>query len=216
MVSGTVKSINNQASRSPETATGSARGIPPASTFPSTSVQSVSGTMAKPYAFATLLTADEYLPGCLTCVHSLKDTQSTAVPDGPDAVEYETVCLVTQETVSVEAVKQVKTAFDTLLFVDAIQSCSLKELALLGTFTLCSHAFSSIFQADFVVKVALSSSIRSPSCISSDSFSTSESSTSTPTLSLSNHYHISSLTAPPIPFPQLQMSGGQTPSIPVL
>lgn len=86
-------------------------------------------SMATKYAVATLLTDDSYLPGALTAVHSLKDVQQGEDVPG---TAYETVCLITPETVSVASIRKAKDVFDKVISVDAIESASARELALLG------------------------------------------------------------------------------------
>lgn len=79
-------------------------------------------------AVATLLTDDSYLPGALTCIHSVLDADQSASVQR----QYETICLVTPASVSVEAIKLLKQHFDRVEYCEAIQSSSPKELALLG------------------------------------------------------------------------------------
>jgi glycogenin glucosyltransferase len=87
--------------------------------------------MTRDYAAVTLLTDDRYLPGALTAVHSLYDVEG-AKP----AVDFDTVCLVTPATVSVEAIKRLRQLFTLVVGVDSIETSSHRELALLGTFLL--------------------------------------------------------------------------------
>lgn len=92
--------------------------------------------MAEPrprYAVATLLTNDSYLPGALTCIHSLLDVEEAdKTADHEDRAPFETLCLVTPATVSVEAIKLLKSHFDKVVYCEPIESRSTKELALLG------------------------------------------------------------------------------------
>jgi glycogenin glucosyltransferase len=79
-------------------------------------------------AFVTVLTSDAYLPGALVVVHSLLDAEREH-----DSLEsFETVCLVTPSTVSVESIRTLRTAFDLVIGVDEIISASLAQLETLG------------------------------------------------------------------------------------
>ncbi len=78
-------------------------------------------------AFVYLCTSDSYLPGVLTSLHSLQDLEGT-LPQN----QYETVCLVTPETVSVQVIKALRKAFSLVVGVEAIRSTSLENLNLLG------------------------------------------------------------------------------------
>ena len=89
--------------------------------------------MPNDFAFVTLLTSDRYLPGCLTAIHSLLDCEG-----GQTANDFDTVCLVTPATLSVESIKSVRSVFSLVVGVEAIESNSHKELNLLGTHTLGS------------------------------------------------------------------------------
>jgi glycogenin glucosyltransferase len=82
-------------------------------------------------AFATLLTTDSYLPGALAALSSLLDAEGKT-----KAGLFQTVCLVTPTTVSGETIRTVRRAFDLTIAVDEIRSISLKELNLLGGFSL--------------------------------------------------------------------------------
>lgn len=84
-------------------------------------------------AFVTLVTSDAYLAGALVSLHSLLDVEGQS-----PAVLFETVCLVTPESVSVETIKSLRQAFGLVVGVDAIRTNSYKELNLLGASTLCS------------------------------------------------------------------------------
>nr|AFB35538.1 glycogenin-1 [Volvariella volvacea] len=74
--------------------------------------------MAVPYAFVTLITSDAYLPGALTVAAALNDVHPS--PPSPPEVEYQTVCLVTPETVDVASVKLLRRAFDVVVGVEII------------------------------------------------------------------------------------------------
>lgn len=78
-------------------------------------------------AFVTLLTTDAYLPGALVCIQSLLEAE------GPNpSVPFETVCLVTPATVSVESIKALRRNFSLVVGVEELRSGSESNLALLG------------------------------------------------------------------------------------
>jgi glycogenin glucosyltransferase len=83
------------------------------------------------YAFVTLLTSDDYLAGALVLVHSLLDVHGTR-QHGDDT--FQTVCIVTPATVSVESIKTLRAAFDLVVGVDEISSASPAQLDTLGAF----------------------------------------------------------------------------------
>ncbi|KAK0481673.1 glycogenin [Armillaria novae-zelandiae] len=86
--------------------------------------------MAALYAFATLLTSDFYLPGALALAAALKDVHPT--PAIPPEVEFQTVCLVTPETVDVSTIKLLRKAFNVVVGVEVIAQEDDKGLKLLG------------------------------------------------------------------------------------
>ena len=88
-------------------------------------------SMATPYAFVTLLTSDSYLQGALTLAAALRDVHSS--PAVLPEVEFETVCLVTPETVDVSTIKLLRRAFDVVLGVEIISQKDSRNLTLLGT-----------------------------------------------------------------------------------
>lgn len=88
--------------------------------------------MAVPYAFVTLLTSDAYLPGALALAGALKDVHS--VPPVSPEVEYQTVCLVTPETVDVSTIKLLCRTFDVVVGVEIIEQEDDKGLKLLGEY----------------------------------------------------------------------------------
>lgn len=94
--------------------------------------------MASSYAFATLLTSDAYLPGALTLVSALRDLHPS--PAITPEVDFQTVCIVTPETVDVSTIKVLRKAFDLVVGVEVLTQSDEKNLKLLGTFT---HALSS-------------------------------------------------------------------------
>ncbi|PBL00539.1 hypothetical protein ARMGADRAFT_383542 [Armillaria gallica] len=86
--------------------------------------------MAALYAFATLLTSDFYLPGALALAAALKDVHPT--PAIPPEVDFQTVCLVTPETVDVSTIKLLRKAFNVVVGVEVIAQEDDKGLKLLG------------------------------------------------------------------------------------
>lgn len=80
--------------------------------------------MSNPFAFVTLLTTDDYLPGALTVVKSLLDTE----PEQP----FDTVCLCTPASVSAATLGALHKAFDVVVGVEQITTTSWRELDLLG------------------------------------------------------------------------------------
>ncbi|KAH9081694.1 hypothetical protein EDB83DRAFT_2213645 [Lactarius deliciosus] len=86
--------------------------------------------MASPYAFVTLLTSDYYLPGALTLAAALRDTHPS--PALPPEVDFQTVCLVTPETVDVASIKLLRKAFDVVVGVEIIEENNERGLQLLG------------------------------------------------------------------------------------
>ncbi|KAH8997338.1 hypothetical protein EDB92DRAFT_1933362 [Lactarius akahatsu] len=86
--------------------------------------------MASPYAFVTLLTSDYYLPGALTLAAALRDTHPSPAP--PPEVDFQTVCLVTPETVDVASIKLLRKAFDVVVGVEIIEENNERGLQLLG------------------------------------------------------------------------------------
>lgn len=81
-------------------------------------------------AFVTLITTDAYVPGALVTVHSVLEAEG-ANPAFP----FETVCLVTPATVSIESIKALRRNFSLVVGVEEIRSGSNDELRLLGMFT---------------------------------------------------------------------------------
>ena len=88
------------------------------------------------YAFVTLITSDEYLPGALALAAALKEVHgkegsrrgeeeevSGAVRGRGEyeyEYEYETVCLVTPETVEVNTVRRLRQAYEHVIGVEVI------------------------------------------------------------------------------------------------
>ncbi|KDQ63289.1 glycosyltransferase family 8 protein [Jaapia argillacea MUCL 33604] len=90
--------------------------------------------MATPYAFVSLITSDSYLPGALTVAAALRDVHP--VPLTPPEVEFQTVCLVTPETVDVSTIKLLRRAFDVVIGVEIIDQRDVRNLKLLGRLDL--------------------------------------------------------------------------------
>ncbi|KAL0566519.1 glycogenin glucosyltransferase [Marasmius crinis-equi] len=86
--------------------------------------------MASPYAFVTLVTSDFYLPGALTLAAALQDVHPS--PPAAPEVAFQTVCLVTPETVDVSTVKLLRRAFNVVVGVEVIIQEDDKGLQLLG------------------------------------------------------------------------------------
>ena len=86
--------------------------------------------MATPYAFVTLITSNSYLPGALALVAALKDLHP-GPPTSPE-VDFQTVCLVTPETVDVTSIKLLRGAFNVVIGVEIIEQEDDKKLRLLG------------------------------------------------------------------------------------
>jgi hypothetical protein len=96
--------------------------------------------MASPYAFVTLLTSDSYLPGALTLAAALKDVHP--FPVLPPEVDFQTVCLVTPETVDVASIKLLRKTFDVVFGVEVIEEDNERGLQLLGEYhPSCITAF---------------------------------------------------------------------------
>jgi hypothetical protein len=88
--------------------------------------------MASPYAFVTLLTSDSYLPGVLTLAAALRDIHPS--PAVHPEVDFQTVCLVTPETVDIASIKLLRKAFDVVIGVEVIEENNERGLQLLGEY----------------------------------------------------------------------------------
>ncbi|KZP31116.1 glycosyltransferase family 8 protein [Athelia psychrophila] len=86
--------------------------------------------MANPFAFVTLLTSDSYLPGALALAGALKDVHPSP-PVHPE-VDFQTVCLVTPETVDVATIKLLRRAFNVVIGVELIGQDDDRGLQLLA------------------------------------------------------------------------------------
>ncbi len=82
------------------------------------------------YAFATLVTSDHYLPGALAVAAAIKDLHAS--PAASSEVVFQTVCLVTPETVDVSSIKLLRRAFDLVIGVEVIEEEGGTGLQLLG------------------------------------------------------------------------------------
>ncbi|KZV99006.1 hypothetical protein EXIGLDRAFT_763004 [Exidia glandulosa HHB12029] len=82
------------------------------------------------YAFVTLVTSDAYLPGALVVASALRDVHPS--PPEPPEVAFQTVCLVTPETVDVKTIKLLRRAFDHVVGVEVISVGRTIGLDLLG------------------------------------------------------------------------------------
>ena len=80
------------------------------------------------FAFATLVTSDQYLPGALVTLHSLLDIE----PANPLRRDWTTVCLTTPATVGYATLQALTRAFDVVVGVESIVTQSWEELKLLG------------------------------------------------------------------------------------
>ncbi|GHJ83893.1 hypothetical protein NliqN6_0295 [Naganishia liquefaciens] len=78
---------------------------------------STTDTAALPNAFVTLLNSSSYLPGALVLCHALNDLHPH-----PREIDFQTVCIVTPETVDVGSIKQLRQAFDVVIGVEVITS----------------------------------------------------------------------------------------------
>lgn len=86
--------------------------------------------MDAPYAFVTLVTSDHYLPGALAVAAALKDLHP--FPAVPPEVPFQTICLVTPESVDVSTIKLLRRAFDVVIGVEIIEQEDGSALQLLG------------------------------------------------------------------------------------
>ncbi|TFY69977.1 hypothetical protein EVJ58_g100 [Rhodofomes roseus] len=86
--------------------------------------------MSTPFAFVSLVTSDHYLPGALAVAAALRDLHPT--PAQAPEVDFQTVCLVTPESVDVSTVKLLRRAFNVVIGVELIEQEDEKGLQLLG------------------------------------------------------------------------------------
>jgi glycogenin glucosyltransferase len=92
--------------------------------------------MASPYAFVTLVSSDSYLPGALALVAALKDLHNS--PPVEPEVDFQTLCLVTPESVDVSTIKLLRKAFDVVIGVEILEHENIKGLKLLGEHSILS------------------------------------------------------------------------------
>ncbi|KAH9937297.1 uncharacterized protein B0H18DRAFT_969981 [Fomitopsis serialis] len=86
--------------------------------------------MSIPFAFVSLVTSDHYLPGALAVAAALKDLHPT--PAKAPEVNFQTVCLVTPESIDVSTIKLLRRAFNVVIGVELIEQEDEKGLQLLG------------------------------------------------------------------------------------
>ena len=86
--------------------------------------------MATPYAFVTLVTSDSYLPGALAQVAALREVHPQ--PAVHPEVDFQTVCVVTPETVDISSIKLLRKSYDLVVGVEVIEQNDDKGLQLLG------------------------------------------------------------------------------------
>lgn len=92
------------------------------------------------YAFATLVTSDSYAKGAQVVAAALRQLHPT--PPTPPEVSFETVCIVTPETVDVSTIKALRRSFDVVIGVEVIEEDQAAGLRLLGKSELiASHFF---------------------------------------------------------------------------
>ena len=96
--------------------------------------------MSNRYAFASLVTSDHYLPGALAVAAALKEVHP--YPPSLPEVSYQTVCIVTPETIDVKTIKALRKAYDLVIGVEVIDVQNAAGLALLGE--LSSFSFASL------------------------------------------------------------------------
>ena len=82
------------------------------------------------FAFATLVTSDDYGKGALVVGAALRELHPS--PPTPPEVAFQTVCIVTPETVGVSTIKELRNTFDVVVGVEVIDEHFADGLALLG------------------------------------------------------------------------------------
>ncbi|KAG1813286.1 nucleotide-diphospho-sugar transferase [Suillus subaureus] len=80
------------------------------------------------FAFVTLVTSDSYLPGALAISGALKDVHQTE----PHEVKYDTVCIVTPETLDITTIKLLRKTYDIVIGVEVIGQSDPTGLNLMG------------------------------------------------------------------------------------
>ncbi|KDR85446.1 hypothetical protein GALMADRAFT_54016 [Galerina marginata CBS 339.88] len=82
------------------------------------------------FAFVTLVSSDDYLNGALVQAAALRDVHPD--PPAPPELPFQTVCLVTPESVNVATVRQLRKAFDLVVGVEILEQDNPAGLKLLG------------------------------------------------------------------------------------
>jgi len=95
--------------------------------------------MACNNAFVTLVSSDSYLPGALAQVAALRDVHPS--PPSPPEVPFQTVCLVTPESLDVATIRRLRNAFDLVVGVEILEQDNPAGLKLLGEHRLLLHSY---------------------------------------------------------------------------
>lgn len=103
--------------------------------------------MDSSYAFVTLISSDSYLPGALAQVAAIRELHP--VPHSPPELPFQTVCLVTPETVDVSSVRRLRKVFDHVIGVEILEQDNPAGLKLLGKQTRLPHICASIHRIFF-------------------------------------------------------------------
>lgn len=86
--------------------------------------------MAASFAICTLLTNDAYLPGAIALAAALRDLHPK--PAQAPEVDFQSVCIVTPETVDVSSIKLLRRTFDLVVGVEILEQDDDSNLRLLG------------------------------------------------------------------------------------
>lgn len=105
------------------------------------------------FAFATLVTSDAYAKGAQVVAAALRELHRS--PPTPPEVEFETVCIVTPETVDVGTLKALRRAFDVVIGVEVIDEDQTRGLALLGASSILLDALFFLLLCALLIFVAL-------------------------------------------------------------
>jgi len=97
--------------------------------------------MASPFAVVTLVSSDSYLPGALAQVAALRDLHPS--PAELPEVDFQTVCIVTPESLDVATIKRLRKAFDLVVGVEILEQENAQGLKLLGKSFIRPNAFNS-------------------------------------------------------------------------
>ena len=106
----------------------------------------LSRSMASPYAIVTLVSSDSYLPGALALVAALKDLHNS--PPVEPEVDFQTLCLVTPESVDVSTIRLLRKAFDVVIGVEILEHENIKGLKLLGEHFILSLSHRLLFRGN--------------------------------------------------------------------